>query len=207
MNYIFKFTPYNKELLPQVSKALETRTELISRERYADLWNITDKLNRLNQGRTRSRLRTRVMSIICLLLGIFLFVPGIVEPQELMIPLLVGAVAIGAGIGGLWRSRKNKKNPFDKSAELFLKDRETALAEKIVEVSFLEEGMEILVENEKEERVEYSKFECVIETLDAYLLVYEEKVLLLQKMDLITGVIEDFSKFLSERIVAYQDIK
>jgi len=34
------------------------------------------------------------------------------------VPLLVGAIAIGAGIGGLWRSRKNKKNLFDKSAIL-----------------------------------------------------------------------------------------
>lgn len=68
----------------------------------------------LSQGRTRSRLGTRVKSIVCLALGFFLFIPSLVKPQELLVPLLAGVIAIGAGIGGLWRSRKHKKNPFDK---------------------------------------------------------------------------------------------
>ena len=43
-NYVFRLTTYDvQQLLPQVSKALEKRTELISRERYAKLWKGIDK--------------------------------------------------------------------------------------------------------------------------------------------------------------------
>ena len=76
------------------------------------------------------------MSIVCLALGIFLFVPGIMEPKKLFVPLLVGVLAIGASIGGLWRSRKHKKNPFDKSAKLLLEKRGTLSTTQYIVVSF-----------------------------------------------------------------------
>ncbi len=40
-DYIFHISPYDTEkLLPQVSRALEKRTEMVSRERFPGLWNI-----------------------------------------------------------------------------------------------------------------------------------------------------------------------
>ena len=93
--YNFQITPYDTEsLLQQVSKALEKRTEFVSRERYPGLWENIDKLNAVSKGKRRSSLRSKVMSIICLVLGVFLFVPGLIKPQELLVPLLVGAFAI-----------------------------------------------------------------------------------------------------------------
>ena len=91
-NYDFQVTPYDTEsLLRQVSTALEKRTELISRQRYPGLWENIDRLNTMAKGRQRSSLRTRIMGIVCLVLGIFLFVPGLLKPQELLVPLLAGA--------------------------------------------------------------------------------------------------------------------
>lgn len=58
-------------------------------------------------------------SIVCLAAGIFLLGPGLVKPQELFVPLLAGTAALIIDVG-LWCSRKNKKNPFDKSANLLL---------------------------------------------------------------------------------------
>lgn len=203
--YIFKLSPYDRDsLLPQVSKALEKRTELVSRERYPGLWKQTDMF-RAASGQGQNRLRTKVLSILCILIGIFLFVPGIVKPQELLVPLLVGAVAIGAGIGGLWRSRKHKKNPFDKSAKLLLAGKDEAFAE-LVEVEFSESGMTIPTEKGETETISYDKFECVIETEDSILCVFEERVTLLQKCDLVGGAPEEFCAFCAEKVRNYQSV-
>ena len=43
--YIFRLTAYNaKKLLPQVSRALEERNEMVSRAKYPFLWRHKDKL-------------------------------------------------------------------------------------------------------------------------------------------------------------------
>ncbi len=198
--YIFQISPYDTDkLLPQVSKALEKRTEIVSRERYPNLWKHTDKLNTTAQGQTGNRLRTKILSIICLLLGIFLFVPGLMKPEELAMPLLWGAIAIGTGIGGLWRSRKHKKNPFDKSAKQLLAGKESISEDKAVSVAFSEEGMTLPADNGSTELVPYSNFECSIETDDLFLLVYGERVTVLQKFDLTSDHLDGFRKLLSEK--------
>ena len=93
-DYIFHISPYDTEkLLPQVSRALEKRTEMVSRERFPGLWKHTDRFRSMARGRKRSRLRTRGMSALCLAAGIFLAVPGLMEPRELFVPLLVGEAA------------------------------------------------------------------------------------------------------------------
>lgn len=201
VKYIFRISPYDTEkLLPQVSKALEKRAELVSREKYPGMWKHTDKFNAMSQGKTRSRLRTRLLSIVCLATGIFLFVPGLVKPQELFVPLLVGAVAVGAGIGGLWRSRKHKKNPFDKSGKILLAGKDSISTEQTVTVSFSEDGMTIPTDNGNNEFVPYSDFECAIETADILLFVYGERVTVLQKIDLTTDNISVFYELISKKV-------
>ena len=60
-NYIFQISPYDINcLLPQMSKALKKRTELISRERYPNLWSFTDRMNTVAQGKSRSSFRTKL---------------------------------------------------------------------------------------------------------------------------------------------------
>lgn len=88
IHFIFQLSPYNiDKLLPQVSKALEKRTELVSRERFPGLWKNTDRINTLSQGQTQSRLRTRIMSIICLALVPVLVDYGVAESTR-KIPLI-----------------------------------------------------------------------------------------------------------------------
>ncbi len=202
--YIFQISPYDTEkLLPQVSKALEKRAELISREQYPGMWRLTDRANAMARGRTRSRLRTRIMSTLCLALGIFLFIPGLMKPQELLVPLLAGAAAIGAGIGGLWRSRKQKKNPFDRSAKILLAGKDSIAAQQAVMVSFSEDGMTIPTEDGDTEFVPYSSFTCAIEVADILLFVYDERVTVLQKNDLITGDSSGLCTLLSEKVTKF----
>jgi hypothetical protein len=201
IQYQFQVNPVDEgRLLPQVSQALKVRTEFVSRKRYPKLWRHTDKWNAASRGRRRSRLRTRGWSAICLALGVFLLIPGLVEPEELPVPLLTGALAIGAGIGGLWRSRKSRKNPFDLPAEKLLSGRSSALSGQY-QVSFSAQEM-LLAEQaeEKTERVPYGEFECAVEGEDLFLLFFRGRVILLMKRDLLEGSLGDFRDFLSERV-------
>ena len=207
MSFTFHLHPYDMEtLLPQASKALEKRNELISRKKYPGLWSLTDQLNTMTQRRTRSKLCTRLLSILCLAVGIFLFVPGLMKPQELLVPLLAGAVALGAGIGGLWRSRKRRKTPFDKSAKKLLAGKDQITAEDAVMVTFSEDGMSFPTGSGNTESVPYSGFECAIETADLFLFVYGERITVLQKTDLTEGDIDNLCILLSEQICTYHTI-
>lgn len=200
-NYNFQITPYDTEsLLQQVSKALEKRTEFVSRERYPGLWENIDKLNAVSKGKRRSSLRSKVMSIICLVLGVFLFVPGLMKPQELLVPLLVGAFAIVIGIVYLYIGRKGKKNPFDKSARLLLMGKDTISAKQSIMVSFSESGMEIRADDKESQHIPYSDFESMIETEDLFLFVHDTRITVLQKKDLTSNDITDFRNFISRNV-------
>lgn len=201
--YIFQVSPYDvNQLLPQVSKALEKRTELASRARFPGMWKLTDKCNAILQGRTRSRLRTRIMSILCLILGIFLFIPGVMEPQELFVPRIAGAIAIGAGAGGLWRSRRHRKSSFDKSAKALLTHTHHIGTEQTVTVSFSEDGMTITTDhtNSASAFTSYHDFECVIENTNIFLFVYRNCATVLQKSDLKTNDVDAFRQFISGKM-------
>lgn len=206
-SYNFQITPYDTEnLLQQVSTALEKRTELISRERYPGLWENIDKLNAMARGRQRSSLRTKIMGIVCLVLGIFLFVPGLLRPQELFVPLLAGAFAIIIGVFYLYCSRKSKKNPFNKSAKLLLMGKDTIFTKQSIVVSFSESGMEIRADDKEPQHIPYSDFESMIETIDLFLFVHDTRITVLQKKDLTSKAVSDFRNFISTNIPQYQSI-
>lgn len=198
--FCFQLTPYDTQrLLPQVSKALEKRTELISRERYPVLWKITDRISGGKPAQPRSRLRTKFMAVLCLVLGIFLFVPGVTDPQELLVPLITGALAIIIGIVYLWRSRKHRKNPFDRSAQKLLAGKETLSTQSPVTVTFSENGMTFPPSQGKQETVPYTGFSLVVETQELILMVFDTRVTVLQKRDLQGGNVEGFLNFLAKR--------
>ncbi|MBU5625818.1 YcxB family protein [Oscillibacter sp. MSJ-2] len=200
----FQISSYDTALLlPQVSKALEKRTELVSRNAHPVLWKAADRLNAVTHGRTRSKLRTKIMSVICLVLGIFLFVPGLMEPQALFVPLLTGAVAVGAGIGGLWQGRARRKNRFDRPAELLLKRARTLSPGPSAAVYFSEAGMALPAGNGDAEWIPYGGFERIIETSDGFLFIFDTRAVMLQKCDLAFGAVNEFRKLLMENVPQY----
>lgn len=206
-NFYFQITPYDTtNLLQQVSEALEKRTELISRERYPGLWENIDKLNTMSKGKQRSSLCTKIMGVAFLVLGIFFFIPGILKPQELLVPLLAGAFAMVIGILYLYSSRKNKQNPFDKSAKILLTGKDTISAEQSIIVSFSEAGMEIRADDKDFQHIPYNDFESMIETVDLFLFVHDTRVTVLQKKDLASKATNDFRNFISKNVPQYQSV-
>ena len=202
--YLFEISSYDiSRLLPQVSKALEKRSEHLSRERYPKMWRSIDRLPSPTRGAGRSRLRTRLFSILCLAAGIVLVVPGLMEPKELLVPLVAGAAAVVLGVSGLWHTRKNRENPFDRSARLLLEGKDQTPERPAPTVSFSDQGMS-LSEKGGSEFVPYRDFESAWETADTLLLVFGRRVTLLQKRDLVQGDFSGLSRLLTEKVAAYQ---
>ena len=193
-------------LLPQVSRALEKRTEMVSRSRYPGIWKVTDRFAAVPRKGRRSKRRTRVMSILCLALGLFLLIPGLMDPRELWIPLLAGACAVGAGMGGLWRGRRCGTNRFDRAARMLLEGTPVPGADPPPAVSFCQTGMTLPGSGKSTDTVPYSRFECVIETADGFLLIWDTRALVLQKRDLTSGTVGDFRAFMMEKAAQYQSV-
>ena len=131
----------------------------------------------------------------CLCCGIILFVPGLMEPEELKVPLFAGAIGIGTGIGGLLRGKIKRKNPFDKSARLLLEQRKTTEDAK---VNFDESGMTISAGG-GEELISYDKMEYIVEAERVLLLTFDDKVIAVKKADMICGDMERFRTFITEQ--------
>lgn len=110
-SFTFQITPLDTaRLRPQVSRALEKRRELVSRQCCPKIWKWTDRINRMEkvpQSVQESRKRRRgFLGLLNWVLGVVLLMPGLMEPEELLFPLLIGAVGFGAGTVSLWRSRR-----------------------------------------------------------------------------------------------------
>lgn len=110
--FSFQISPMDgAALCPQISCALEKRTELVSRKTYPKMWQLADKLNsrteNIPQSVRKSRRRRRgFLGFFDWLLSLFLLLPGLMEPRELAVPLLVGAVGFGISIVLLWCTKR-----------------------------------------------------------------------------------------------------
>ena len=106
--FSFQITPLDPaKVRPQVSQALEQRTDLLSRQRYPRLWRLTDRLNRVPKApghvlRRRRKLHT-LLGLVNWVLGLFLLLPGLMDPGALTVPLLVGGACFILASGVLWR--------------------------------------------------------------------------------------------------------
>lgn len=203
MDFEFQISPYNNpSLVQQVSHALESRTEFISREKYPQIWKITDYFSSKKVSEVvlkRRRSRYRIYGILLIILGIFLLVPGLMEPHKLLVPLVAGMIGILAGGFTLWNcgAQKQQSKQFEQAATKLLKDLEVPQS---VRVRFTQDGMKIA----DQQIVPYSDFNFVCETEDLFLLTWNEKVSILQKQDMVTGNKEQFISFLKGQIKTMQ---
>jgi len=181
----------------QIGKALEKRTELLSREKYPNLWRCVDKLNSKRAPEEvlgNRRGRYRVYGILLLLLGLFVLIPSLMKPKQMLIPLLVGSIAVVRGASYLRKGNKSsnaKLTAFDKAAmELFKK------YEKIPpdQVTIVFNDDKVLLPEDVE--INYSDIERFLITEDFFILVWNEKITVLQKADLSSGNVDEFIRFI-----------
>lgn len=196
--YVFLVTPRDPScLLAQISRALELQTQLASRARLPRLWRGIDCLRAHGGGQKRRR--GKIGSIVCLILGAFLLIPGLAAPRELPAPLFAGAIGVAVGIGGLCSGRKSMKNRFDRSARLLLEKNASVLPGQ-VQIRFDAAQMTICTAQDAQvSRTPYACFERVIETEDAFLLIFDKRAAVLHKQDLADADAGDFRNFMAAR--------
>lgn len=207
-NFIFSMKPYDIDALStQAAWMLEKRTELASRKKLPGLWKLTDKLNavpRTSEAELKRRRESRRRwGGLLLVMGIFLFVPGIMKPQELPGPLVVGFLAIVLGVLYL-RKEDRKKNSYKKKAKKLLENMNASMESQKFRLVF--GGTELAMSGAGEEKkISYTSMECTLETIDLFGLIYENQMVLLQKKELLLGTAEEFTKQLEEKTNVYKD--
>lgn len=208
--YIFSMSNYDAEgLLSQVSRILEQITQQNARKKSPGLWKLIDKLNSGKRAPEeelrRRRKREKRWGGLFLVMGIFLFVPGIMQPQELTVPLVAGLFAIVLGMIYLRRDGK-KKNVFDVPARQLLEQLNPLMKDQRMRVSFSEEGITFTEEGTEAEQLLYEAVEYSFETEDLFALVYDGKILLFQKKELLIGTEDEFRKKLEGLLPFYKAI-
>jgi len=202
-NFIFSMKLYDVELFyGQAAWMLEKRTELASRKALPGLWKLTDKLNAVPRAPEaelkRRRERQRRFGGLFLVMGIFLFVPGVMKPQELPGPLFAGFLAIVLGVLYLCNGDR-KKNSYEKNAKQLLDNMNSSMEGQKLRIIFYD--TELAVSGTKEEKkISYADMECALETGDLFGMIYENQMVLLQKKELMLGTAEEFGKLLEEKV-------
>lgn len=204
MDFQFQTTEITEEeqqrLREQLARALEKRMEIHSRKAAPKLWAVTDRLNgapkATEPAQRRRRVRHKIYGAILLVVGLFLLVPGLMEPEALVVPLVAGALA--AVIGVLYLLPRRSGPP----------RRELARAERLLEaLGASEDGVVVFGEEdaairtgEAVQSVPYTEFNALIETEDLYVLCFSQSgAFILQKRDIMRGDPAAFLPFLAER--------
>ena len=196
MEFVFKPEKLGENLSYEISETVAKRTEIFSRKKFPGLWEKTDELNRKNLSeagfKRRIRLR-RFYGIILIALGIFLFVPGLMKPSELAVPLFVGAAATIFGISAVI-PRKTNEEKFYKKAKKLAKAINSSLkpGDTVVfgENGIFENGGALM---------KYEELEDVIENRSVFLVCDGKKIMVLRKTDMVAGNPEDFRIFIEEK--------
>ena len=196
MEFVFKPEKLGENLFYEISETIAKRTEIFSRKKLPGLWEKTDALNAKNLSEPALKRRKnfrKINGIICIALGIFLFVPGLVNPRELFVPLIVGAFAIIFGIFAVIR-RKTDGEKFLKKAKKLAKAINDSLNPEDT-VVFGEDG---IFENGAL-LMEYKNLENVIENRSVFLVCDGKKIMVLRKADMVIGNTDGFKVFIEEK--------
>ena len=196
MEFVFKPEKLSEDLKYQVSETIAKRTENFSRKKLPGLWKKTDELNRKNLSeegfKRRIRLR-RFYGIVLIAAGIFLFVPGIMKPRELTVPLIVGAFSVINGIFAVI-PRKTDGEKFLKKAKKLISAINSSVKPEDT-VVFNEEG---IFENGAL-LMEYKNLENIIENRSIFLVCDGTKIMVLRKTDMVLGKCDEFSGFVESK--------
>ena len=205
--FLFQISNYDEPALDiETAQLLCQRLEAHSRRALPGMWKVTDSMNNYageGPGRKKRQGRFRVYGVILIALGIFVLVPGLVEPREPAL-ILAGAVAIIAGLLSLFLARKEKADVVPasckKEAEKLLEGRRAIDWNNAnSKVEFDEKGMTISF-GENRETVSYDQISEMFESKHLWLLIYgSEKALLLQKKDLVSGDADLFTSQILEK--------
>lgn len=140
----------------------------------------------------------KLLGVLSIITGILFCIGAKGNPEELGNFLYFGILLIIIAI--LSFVIKKSKDPFEKSAyKLIEKRNNIENADGLLETCFFDDYMLLSGgSEEKSDKIKYNQFELVVETEDLFFIVFDEKVVIICKKDIIDGEIQELSRFLSE---------
>lgn len=107
-NFVFQITPLDVDaLVPQVSQALEMRTNILFQTVCPRLSALADRLNKVKkvpaQVRERRRRSNRVLGLINWIMATLILPVAILPPDGSTLLAVVGGLCLGTGVVSLWR--------------------------------------------------------------------------------------------------------
>lgn len=205
IEFIFQIGAYDSDaLLPQVSKALQKRTQVNTQKLKPGV-----DTSKMTEEQLKQHKRKQILwGFVFLAVGIYLLVSGLMSQGKLTMTGAVGIIAIVLGINRLLPKRQPKVNVerFDKAAREFLDGHKDNLDGKELQVCFSDEEMVIVtgaVEDLDQEAVAYDEIEFAMECEDIFLLVHSTRGVMLQKKDVTLGNIEEFREFLVKHVPTF----
>ncbi|WP_312061039.1 hypothetical protein [Anaerotignum sp.] len=192
MEFIFSLTNYHSTLfLPQISRVLEKITEMSSRKRFPRIWKYIDKMRvKRKKGKSKQTLlKYKISGFLYLFVGIFLI--AIVfgfwliknDGTSTERPLFKKEILL----------KKERRTPYTKAADKFLETYENVESESI-------QFSENVISFSKEPNIKYEEIDEVFVTTDFYVILWNERIVVLQKKDLKSSSEEAFLDFLSSKI-------
>lgn len=209
MEFVFTRTPLEEALLPQITHALKTRIDSLSRLKYPAMWERADRAAANDTPEKKASrdkaaaIRYKLWGVIFLALGILLAVPGIMEPRGLTLPLIVGVLAVILGCKRLFSkyvSAEEKQNlRYAASARRLMTMLNNAQTSGAPTLTFNAEAMTMTTPNGSEEVVPYTAMEYIIEEEDIILITFGTKVTVIRQTEIIAGDIHAFLPYLEDK--------
>ena len=178
MEFIFKTESFNifnfKSAEEQLVEPLKKITELNSRKKVAALWKIVDGLNRRKKHVSKEVInrrikRYRIWGFLIVLMSLFLFIPSITSPKELLVPLIVSSITTVIGLFFVFSCSGSYDKRLKKSAHLLVKSLENV---KNYDIAFKDDGIDL----NKADFIKYSDIKLLTKTQDFYVIFYRENV-------------------------------
>lgn len=178
MEFIFKTESFNifnfKSAEEQLVEPLKKITELNSRKKVAALWKIVDGLNRRKKHVSKEVInrrikRYRIWGFLIVLMSLFLFIPSITSPKELLVPLILSSITMVIGLFFVFSCSGSYDKRLKKSAHLLVKSLENV---KNYDIAFKDDGIDL----NKADFIKYSDIKLLTKTQDFYVIFYRENV-------------------------------
>ena len=178
MEFIFKTESFNifnfKSAEEQLVEPLKKITELNSRKKVAALWKIVDGLNRRKKHVSKEVInrrikRYRIWGFLIVLMSLFLFIPSITSPKELLVPLILSSITMVIGLFFVFSCSGSYDKRLKKSAHLLVKSFENV---KNYNIAFKDDGIDL----NKADFIKYSDIKLLTKTQDFFVIFYRESV-------------------------------
>ncbi|MCQ2421009.1 MAG: hypothetical protein MJ118_07720 [Clostridia bacterium] len=197
--FVFSIGSYSSELLPEVEAILHSEVEQSSRNRLPGLWKITDRLNQ-SQGKAPRKNRPVVVlvlqELILFALGVFLFVPGIMQAQKWNAMTVFGGLLILIAAARLLpKAGSSSEKKIKMSADALLQSLNRIDPKEKAKVEIRESDVRISSKS-GERCMAFENMNAAYETSKLFAFVSRGSVTLVQKKNLRQGNAADLSGFL-----------